>query len=47
MKKNFLKRFQIMKPKYLFMNENTLTLIEKDWSVLMRIFLMIFLFKEV
>lgn len=30
--KNFLKRLQIMKPKYLFMNENTLILIEKDWN---------------
>ena len=30
--KEFLKRLQIMKPKYLFINENTLTFIEKDWS---------------
>lgn len=29
---HFRKRFQLMKPKYLFMNENTLAFLEKDWN---------------
>ena len=28
----FRKRLQLMKPKYLVMNENTLTFLEKDWN---------------
>lgn len=29
---HFFKRLQIMKPNYLFMNENTLTFLEKSWN---------------
>lgn len=29
---HFRKRLQLIKPKYLFMNENTFTFLEKDWN---------------
>lgn len=29
---HFRKRLQLMKPKYFFMNENTLAFLEKDWN---------------